>query len=206
MLRFIRRYSDSAFIKILFGLLAATFVLFGAGMYGIAAAGALLLKGVRNILAVDRAPVGLEGPWVTYARMETLRSPKHLPGIPLGIPSLTFRAWHEARFGAAAWETLYKIPNADWQDYILWVRRMLGVPVRNGVTVLRLTPGTGMVAARLATPEGAFRSPSSRSSRHASSASAHASHPARCARTRRTVSSSSASGASANSARSCAWT
>ncbi|MCB4822884.1 FAD-dependent oxidoreductase [Roseicella aerolata] len=126
----------------------------GAGMYGVVAAGALLLKGVRNIQVVDRAPEGLEGPWITYARMETLRSPKHLPGIPLGIPGLTFRAWYEARFGMAAWEGLYKIPNADWQDYILWVRRMLDVPVRNGVSVLRLSPGAGMVAATLATPEG----------------------------------------------------
>src|SRR5690349_19317997 len=65
----------------------------GAGMYGIAAAAALAFKGLRNILMVDRAPAGQEGPWVTWARMETLRSPKHLPGVSLGIPSLTFRAW-----------------------------------------------------------------------------------------------------------------
>lgn len=127
----------------------------GAGMYGVAAAGALRLKGLHNIQVVDAAPAGLEGPWVTYARMETLRSPKHLPGIPLGIPSLTFRAWYEARHGEAGWDRLYKIPNADWQDYILWVRRMLDLPVRNGVAVQRLVPAAGLIRAELATPEGA---------------------------------------------------
>lgn len=34
MLRFLRQYSESVAIKVLFGLLAATFVLFGAGVYG----------------------------------------------------------------------------------------------------------------------------------------------------------------------------
>ena len=72
----------------------------GAGMYGIAATAALTFKGIRNILMLDRAPAGQEGPWVTTARMETLRSPKQLPGVALGIPALTFRAWYEARSGA----------------------------------------------------------------------------------------------------------
>jgi hypothetical protein len=33
---------------------------------------------VTNILVLDRAPKGFEGPWLTYARMRTLRSPKDL--------------------------------------------------------------------------------------------------------------------------------
>ncbi len=117
----------------------------GAGMYGIAAAAALLMKGIR-VLMLDRAPEGQEGPWVTYARMETLRSPKHLPGIALGIPSLTYRAWHEARFGAAAWDALGKIPNGLWQDYLTWVRAVLRLPLRSGVAVRRIAPGAGLVA------------------------------------------------------------
>ena len=32
---------------------------------------------------------------MTYARMETLRSPKQLVGPAYGMASLTFRAWHE---------------------------------------------------------------------------------------------------------------
>ncbi|TCZ52608.1 FAD-dependent oxidoreductase [Roseicella aquatilis] len=126
----------------------------GAGMYGIAAAAALTFKGIRNILMLDRAPAGQEGPWVTTARMETLRSPKHLPGLALGIPSLTFRAWYEARCGVEAWERLYKIPNADWQDYLLWVRRVLDLPVANGVELLRVEQRNGLLAALLRDGQG----------------------------------------------------
>jgi cation diffusion facilitator CzcD-associated flavoprotein CzcO len=121
----------------------------GAGMYGIAATAALTFKGLRNILMLDRAAEGREGPWVTTARMETLRSPKHLPGVALGIPALTFRAWFEARSGTAAWARLYKISNADWQDYLTWIRRVLRLPVANGVELLRVEPRGGLLAAVL---------------------------------------------------------
>ncbi len=121
----------------------------GAGMCGIAAAAALLHKGIGNILVVDSNPDGQEGPWVTYARMETLRSPKHLPGPCLGIPSLTFRAWYEAQHGEEGWDALYKIWNADWQDYLTWLKRVLALPVRNNVAVTRIEPAQGFVRATL---------------------------------------------------------
>jgi cation diffusion facilitator CzcD-associated flavoprotein CzcO len=121
----------------------------GAGMCGIAAAAALIFKGVRNIAVVDASPDGREGPWTTYARMQTLRSPKHLPGPALGIPSLTFRAWFQAAHGVAAWDALYKIPNDIWQDYLTWLKQVLALPVRNGVAVERLAPEAGHVAAQL---------------------------------------------------------
>lgn len=121
----------------------------GAGMYGLAAAGALLFKGLRNIQVIDLAPEGLEGPWVTYARMQTLRSPKQLPGVSLGLPSLTFRAWYEAREGRAAWDRLYKVFNSDWQDYLSWVRKVLALPVRNGVELLAAEPNPDHVALTL---------------------------------------------------------
>ena len=117
----------------------------GAGMCGIAAAAALIFRGIRNILLVDRSPAGREGPWVTYARMETLRSPKHLTGPAMGIPSLTFRAWYEAIHGTEGWERLGKIPNAVWNDYLLWLRRVLALPVENEVEVTGLTPKDGIV-------------------------------------------------------------
>ncbi len=120
-------------------------IVIGAGMYGIAATAALMMKGIRNITMLDRAADGQEGPWITYARMETLRSPKQLPGVALGIPSLTFRAWYEARFGSAAWDALYKISNADWQDYLTWIRTVLHLPLRSGVAVQRIAPGPDMV-------------------------------------------------------------
>ncbi len=47
-------------------------VIIGAGMCGLAAAAALLNLGIRNTVAYDRAPAGLEGPWITFARMRTL--------------------------------------------------------------------------------------------------------------------------------------
>jgi heterodisulfide reductase subunit A-like polyferredoxin len=49
----------------------------GAGMAGLTAGTALSLLGLHPVL-FDRAPEGYEGPWVTTARMETLRSPKQL--------------------------------------------------------------------------------------------------------------------------------
>ncbi len=128
------------------GAAAFDVIVIGAGMYGIAATAALMMKGICNVTMLDRAPEGQEGPWISYARMETLRSPKHLPGVALGIPSLTFRAWHEAHFGAAAWDALVKIPNGMWQDYLTWVRVVLHLPLRSGIEVLRIEPADRLVA------------------------------------------------------------
>lgn len=110
----------------------------GAGMCGQSAAFALLRDGVSNLRVIDRNGPGLEGPWGTFARMETLRSPKHVPGPDLGIPSLTFRAWFEAQHGAEEWEPLHKIHRLDWRDYLLWVRGMAGIPVENHTALLSL--------------------------------------------------------------------
>lgn len=118
----------------------------GAGMCGLAAAGALALRGIRDVRLVDASPQGREGPWVTYARMDTLRSPKTLAGPALGIPSLTFRAWYEATFGNAAWQALYKIPNATWQDYLGWFGRVLGLSIENDVAVAGIEPSADAVA------------------------------------------------------------
>ena len=52
---------------------------------------------VTNILVLDKAEEGREGPWLTYARMPTLRSPKDFTGPDLDIPSLTYQSWHEAK-------------------------------------------------------------------------------------------------------------
>lgn len=130
-------------------------VVVGAGMNGIAAAGALIHRGIANIAVLEARPPGQEGPWVTTARMDTLRSPKHLPGPCFGLPSLTFRAWYEDRFGAEAWEALYKIPNAVWQDYLSWLQQVLALPVRHGVRVAAITPEDGLLRLCVETPEGA---------------------------------------------------
>ncbi len=111
----------------------------GAGMTGLACAAALVHRGM-SVVVYDEAPAGLEGPWATTARMETLRSPKQLAGPALGIPSLTFRAWFEAQFGRDEWDALDKIPRLQWMDYLRWYRRVLALPVRNGHRVIDLVP------------------------------------------------------------------
>lgn len=107
----------------------------GAGMCGQTAAFALRREGITNIRVIDRAARGDEGPWGTYARMLTLRSPKQVGGPELGVPSLSFRAWYEAQHGSAGWEALHKIGRVDWRDYLLWVRDTVGLPVDNGVAL-----------------------------------------------------------------------
>ncbi|WP_205836634.1 hypothetical protein [Komagataeibacter nataicola] len=59
------------------------------------------LRAAHHVV-LDQAPAGQEGPWVTYARMTTLRSPKTLSGPCMGPPCLTVRAWYDSRFGAVA--------------------------------------------------------------------------------------------------------
>jgi cation diffusion facilitator CzcD-associated flavoprotein CzcO len=108
----------------------------GAGMSGLSAAFALKCLAVRSLRMFDRAPEGFEGPWATYARMETLRSPPELTGPALGFSNLTFRAWFEAQFGLAAWKEVYRIPRLQWMDYLRWYRRMIDVPVENETELL----------------------------------------------------------------------
>lgn len=122
----------------------------GGGMCGQTAAFALMREGVRHLRCVDRAPRGREGPWRTFARMETLRSPKHLTGPDLGVAALTYRAWHEAKFGEAHWQALHKISRIDWADYLIWVRETVGIAVENAVEVLSIFPSADYVEVRLA--------------------------------------------------------
>ena len=126
----------------------------GAGMCGQTAAYALLREGVANLRVVERAERGSEGPWGTYARMLTLRSPKHLTGPDLGVPSLTFRAWYEAQHGEAGWAALHKVGRIDWRDYLLWVRDTVGLPVENGVELVSVEDEGGLLRARLRSARG----------------------------------------------------
>ena len=115
-------------------------VIIGGGMCGMVAWMALKTGGIHNVRVLDRSPFGKEGPWMTYARMETLRSPKELTGPAYGHGALTFRAWFLAQFGAAEWDKLDKIPRPMWMDYLQWYRRVLGIPVENGVSVDLVEP------------------------------------------------------------------
>lgn len=115
-------------------------VVIGGGMCGLVAWHALTRAGIVNLRIVDRAPKGYEGPWVTYARMETLRSPKILLGPALGVASLSFRAWFTALYGEAEWDELFRIPRPMWMDYLRWYRDVMDVPVENDTHVTRVVP------------------------------------------------------------------
>ena len=115
-------------------------VIIGGGMCGMVAWMALKTGGIHNIRVLDRSPEGLEGPWLTYARMETLRSPKELTGPAYGHGALSFQAWYRAQFGSDKWDALDKIPRPMWMEYLQWYRRVLEIPIENGVSVDRVVP------------------------------------------------------------------
>jgi FAD-dependent urate hydroxylase len=127
------------------GRLTLDVLIIGAGMCGQTLALALARDGMRNSRIIDRAARGREGPWGTYARMDILRSPKHLTGPDLGFPALTFRAWYEAQHGAEGWERLYKVATADWLAYLLWVRDTAAIAVENGTEAVHIDPGKDFV-------------------------------------------------------------
>lgn len=112
----------------------------GGGQCGLTIASGLLREKVDNILVLDENPEGAEGPWVTYARMVTLRTPKYVSGPELGIPSLSFRAYWEAKYGEAVWDSLGKIPREEWMAYLRWIRVTLKLPVRNETRVELIEP------------------------------------------------------------------
>jgi cation diffusion facilitator CzcD-associated flavoprotein CzcO len=77
--------------------------------------------------------------------MDILRSPKHLTGPDLGIAALTYRAYHEAKFGVGHWEKLHKIDRVEWARYLHWVRDTVPIPVENGVAVRAIELESGSV-------------------------------------------------------------
>jgi cation diffusion facilitator CzcD-associated flavoprotein CzcO len=118
-------------------------VIVGGGQSGLATAFGLLRARVSNILVIDDSPEGFEGPWETYARMITLRTPKELNPIDFGVPALTYRAWWEAQHGAAGWEAVDKIARGNWMAYLRWYRRVLDLPVRNDTKLELIEPLKG---------------------------------------------------------------
>lgn len=120
-------------------------VIVGGGQCGMAVAFGLMRDRVSNILILDRAPKGREGPWITYSRMWTLRSPKHVTGPDLGIPSLAPRSWFEAVFGEDGWEKLGKWPRQAWQAYLDWYGEVLGLPILSDAEVTAFEDEGGLV-------------------------------------------------------------
>lgn len=117
----------------------------GGGLYGLGLAWGLIRSKVTNILVVDRAPRGREGPWMTSARMRTLRTAKQLTAIEFGIPSLSVQAYWEAKFGREAWEELDRVPRVEWFRYLEWFRDTLDLPVRNDAEVVAVDGDAALV-------------------------------------------------------------
>lgn len=131
-------------------------VIVGGGQSGMGAALALRKERITNVLIIDENPEGLEGPWVTYARMITLRTPKELLSIDAGIPSLTFREYWVAQFGEASWNAIDKIPRQDWMGYLRWYRSVLDLPIQNETKLTRIVPdGEGIHTLQVTSPDGA---------------------------------------------------
>jgi hypothetical protein len=110
----------------------------GGGQSGLAIAHGLIREGITNIVCIDRNPAGYEGPWETFARMGTLRTPKFLVGTELGFPSLSIQSYYVARFGRDAWDAIDRVPRTHWMDYLRWYRQVLKLPGRNDTHVLAI--------------------------------------------------------------------
>lgn len=125
---------------------AADVLIIGGGQSGLVIAAALKREGVRNVIVLDQAPAGREGPWITFARMPELRTPKITVGMDFGMPNLGVRRWFETRYGAEAWTALTRLPRTDWMDYLNWYRAVWGIAVENDTTVTGIADGGGLVA------------------------------------------------------------
>ena len=122
----------------------------GAGHCGLAAAFGLKRAGVANLRIVSQDAAGEEGPWRTFARMPTLRSPKHAPGPELGIANLAYESWHVARYSQAAYDALDLIRTEDWAAYIDWFKTVIGVDVAQGRRMVDIAGDAAAITARFA--------------------------------------------------------
>lgn len=116
-------------------------VIVGAGQAGLSVTWALRREGITNVAVLDARPRGKEGPWNTYARMPSLRTPKGPTGADCGVPTLTVRAWHDAVLDRATWERMTLMPTAHWMAYLDWVREQTGIEVANETRLLEVANG-----------------------------------------------------------------
>lgn len=131
-------------------------VIVGGGMAGLTASFALLTQGISHIQIFDENAEGFEGPWLTYARMNTLRSNKNLTGPALSISQLTFHAWYTAQFGDQAWDDLRKIPTDLWAEYLQWYKKVLNLPIKNNHRLQAIIPENNMLHLIFKKPNNTF--------------------------------------------------
>jgi cation diffusion facilitator CzcD-associated flavoprotein CzcO len=116
-------------------------VVVGGGHSGSTFAFALRRAGIGKVTVIDAAKDGLSsGIWLTFARMQKLRTPKNLSGPELGLPGLGFQAWYEQRHGQAAYAEIDRIQRVDWAAYLDWYRSILNIAIRYRTKLLRIEP------------------------------------------------------------------
>lgn len=120
----------------------------GGGQAGMAALFALQRQDITRIFGVDASAEDSFGPWNTSARMHTLRTPKNLRWVDLGVPALTPQSWYEARYGKDKWEELEYIPRLDFNNYLRWYRDVLNLPIEYETKAVAVHKPT--------TPDGPF--------------------------------------------------
>src|SRR5215469_10217884 len=109
------------------GVPALDVLIVGGGQSGLGTAFGLKLERITNIRVIDRSPRGIE----------------------FGIPSLTVRAWYEAKFGRRAWDRIHGIPQEIWRSYLDWYRDVLGLVVENGVELVLIEHAGDLLLAHL---------------------------------------------------------
>ena len=111
----------------------------GGGQTGCALAFALRRAGIGKVsileAAADEHHAGI---WLNAARMNLLRTPKELTGPELGLPTLSFQAWYEARNGQEAYAAIDRIKRTDWADYLSWYKQFLGIRPRYQTCLKRI--------------------------------------------------------------------
>ena len=119
----------------------------GGGQGGLVTAFALAREKVERVRVFDDRPLDRAGPWLNFARMNTLRTPKYLTGPDLGIASLTIQAWFEAQHGPGSWGGMGLVPKETWAAYLAWYRRVLGLDVQADTSVTAIGPAEpGVIA------------------------------------------------------------
>ncbi|MFN3948897.1 FAD-dependent oxidoreductase [Microbacterium sp.] len=136
-------------------------VIVGAGQAGLVLARGLRRRGIDDVVVVDAAPADAAGPWTTYARMHTLRTPKDIAWPTWGTPAVSPRAWFEAVFGGEAWDAIEYFPTTAWQGFLQWYRDVSAVTAVPSTRVRSLTTGGAddPLSLHLEGPDGAWTLP-----------------------------------------------
>jgi 2-isopropylmalate synthase len=106
-------------------------VIVGAGQNGLALAYNLKLRGVRRLVVVDAQDTDQPGPWLSFARMQTLRTPKWITGPECSNPMLSFKVWFCSRYSKAEYDTFGFIPLPYFREYLKWYRHVLEIETLN---------------------------------------------------------------------------